>query len=72
MSASRPKGIRVIAAARMKEVATQPRERAVMDNSLAIAGRATLTAEPINGVRKELIVVTIRIYSCFLLSAIVI
>jgi hypothetical protein len=54
----------------MKEVATQPRERAVMDNSLAIAGRATLTAEPINGVRKELIVVTRRIYSCFLLLAI--
>ena len=70
MSASRPKGISVIVAARIKEVATQPRDKAVMDNSLAIAGRATLTAEPINGVRKELRVVTRRIYSCFLLLAI--
>ena len=67
MSARRPKGIRVMAAARIKDVATQPMDRAVMDNSLAIAGRATLTAEPINGVRKELRVVTRRMDSCFLL-----
>jgi hypothetical protein len=38
-----------------------------MDNSLAIAGNATLIAEPINGVRKELRVVTRRIDKCFLL-----
>jgi hypothetical protein len=41
-----------------------------MDNSLAIAGRATLTAEPINGVRKELRVVTSRMQNCVLLLAI--
>jgi hypothetical protein len=34
---------------------------------LAIAGKATLTAEPINGVRKELRVVTRRTDNCFLL-----
>jgi len=45
-------------AARIKEVATQLSVRAVMDNSSAMAGRATLMADPINGVRKELSVVT--------------
>jgi hypothetical protein len=62
--------MRVIAAAKIKEEATQLRDKAFIDNSLAIAGKATLTAEPINGVRKELRVVTRRIYSCFLLLAI--
>jgi hypothetical protein len=52
--------MRVIAAVRIKAVATQLRDRAVMDNSRAIAGRATLTADPIKGVRKELSVVTSR------------
>jgi hypothetical protein len=48
----------------MKEVATQLRDRAVMDNSLAMIGRATLTADPINGVRNELrVVANRRIYS---------
>jgi hypothetical protein len=44
----------------MKEVATQLRDRAVMDNSLAMIGRATLTADPIKGVRNELRVVANR------------
>ena len=61
MSASRPKGTRVIAAARMKEDATQLKDKAVMDSSLAIMGNATLTADPINGVRNELKVVARRI-----------
>jgi len=61
-----------MAAVRMKDVATQLSPMAVMDNSLAIAGRATFTAEPINGVRKELSVVTSRTDSCFLLEMIAI
>ena len=67
MSASRPKGTRVIAAARMKEEATQLKDKAVMDSSLAIKGNATLIADPINGVRNELrVVANRRMYSCFL------
>jgi hypothetical protein len=60
-------GISVIAAAKIKEDATQLKLRAFMDNSLAMAGRATLMAEPIKGVRKELSVVTRRTDNCFLL-----
>jgi hypothetical protein len=38
-----------------------------MDSSLAIMGKATLTADPINGVRNELrVVANRRIYSCLL------
>jgi hypothetical protein len=67
MSASRPKGTRVIAAAKIKDVATQLKDKAVMDSSLAIKGNATLTADPINGVRNELrVVANRRMYSCFL------
>jgi hypothetical protein len=44
----------------MKEEATQLKDRAVMDNSLAIIGKATFTADPINGVRNELRVVARR------------
>ena len=67
MSASRPIGTRVIAADRMKAVATQLIANAVIDNSLAIIGRATLTADPINGVRNELkVVANSRMYNCFL------
>ena len=61
MSANRPRGTSVIAAARMKDEATQLKERAVMDKSLAILGKATFTADPINGVRNELKVVARRI-----------
>jgi hypothetical protein len=50
-----------MAAARRKEEATQLKERAVMDKSLAILGKATFTADPINGVRNELKVVARRI-----------
>lgn len=49
-----------MAAARRKEVATQLKASAVMDSSLAITGKATTTADPINGVRKELNVVAKR------------
>lgn len=67
MSASRPNGTRVIAAARIKDVATQLKDKAVMDNSLAIMGNATLTADPINGVRNELrVVANRRICNCLL------
>jgi hypothetical protein len=59
--------MRVIAAARIKDVATQLRDKAFMDNSLAIVGNATFIAEPINGVRKELRVVTRRIDNCLVL-----
>jgi hypothetical protein len=60
-------GMRVMAAARIKDEATQLKLRAFMDNSSAIAGRATLMADPIKGVRKELSVVTRRTDNCFLL-----
>jgi hypothetical protein len=63
--------MRVIAAARIKDVATQLKDKAVMESSLAIKGNATLTADPMNGVRKELrVVANKRMYSCLLLLVI--
>jgi len=49
-----------MAEANRKLVATQFRARAFMENSRPTAGRATLAADPMNGVRKEAMVVTIR------------
>lgn len=67
ISASLPRGTRVIAAARRKEEGTQLKVSAVMDRSCAMTGRATLTLEPINGVIKALrVVAQSTMDSCFL------
>jgi len=58
MSASRPKGRRKIADESIKLLITQPRLMAFALRSFPIAGRARLTAEPINGVRKAAKVAT--------------
>ena len=56
-----------MAAARRKEEATQLRDRAFMEKSRAIIGKATLTDEPMKGVVKELTVVARRTMGSFLL-----
>jgi hypothetical protein len=53
-------GTRKTAAAKRYEVATQLSETALMANSLPIEGRAMLTEEAMNGVRKELSIATSR------------
>jgi hypothetical protein len=52
-SARRPIGTSPTAAARRKEVATQPRATALTENSRPMAGRATFTDELMKGVRNE-------------------
>jgi len=59
-SASLPSGSSMIAAAMMKDEATQLSPSALMEKSEAMAGRATLTEEPRKGVVKELMLVATR------------
>ena len=67
MSASRPMGTSVMAAARRKADATQLKPSAVMENSRAIIGSATLTDDPMKGVVNELMVVASRTMGSFFL-----
>ena len=53
MSANLPKGIRNIDAARKKTVASQLISTALMENSMPIAGMATIKADTMKGARKE-------------------
>jgi hypothetical protein len=43
-----------------KAIAIQLRETAFMENSSLIRGRAIFTAELINGLKKEVIIITVR------------
>src|SRR4030042_58375 len=58
MSASLPNGTRNTAAARRYEVTTQLKDTAVIENSSAIDGNATLMDDAMNGVRNELSMAT--------------
>lgn len=58
MSEILPIGTRNAAAAKRYEKVTQPSKMACREKSLAIEGSATLTADPKNGVRNELMVAT--------------
>jgi hypothetical protein len=53
ISAIFPKGTKKTAEARRKDIAIQLSDIADNENSLLITGSATLTAAPINGLKKE-------------------
>ena len=60
MSASRPNGTRKAAAASKYDVATQVSSTALIENSSDMEGRATLTADAMNGVWKDVSITTAR------------
>ena len=53
MSASLPKGTSMTAENKRKPMAIQLSDKAFIDNSLPMLGRAILTADPIKGLKKE-------------------
>jgi|ERR1035437_1084228 hypothetical protein len=60
ISASLPKGTRKIADDSRNDIMIQFMDTAFSENSFAIVGKAILTAEPMNGVKNDVTMVTTR------------